>query len=392
LELDVADKRDETRSRPRVLRIITRMNIGGPATHVVLANRGLEDRGWDTLLAFGDVDATEAEVSLDPTINSVRIGGLRRRPDPVADTRAFGQLLKLIRSYRPDIVHTHLSKAGLLGRIAARISSPARRVHTFHGNVFDGYFSPVVSRTILSLERVLAGQTDAIVALSDLQRQELLDLRIGSPQRTAVIPLAIDVSRFQSVNRDAARASLGIPLDSLVVVAIGRMVPIKRLDRLIRAFEPVVATIPLARLFLIGDGPERAELEELTSSLSLQDKVTFVGWSADTPRWYGASDVVALTSAREGTPLALIEAAAAGKAAVATSVGGVPDVVENGVTGEIVNGDVQDIAGALQRLLLDRDRRDEMGRTALSRSVRYGAPRLGDDLDRLYRRLMTGAR
>ena len=376
---------------PRLLRIITRLNVGGPATHVQLADRELEARGWETLLVFGSVEADEAEATLDKALPAVHIPALRRRLNLARDAHSFAELVRLIRGYRPDVIHTHLSKAGLLGRSAALALPRAQRIHTFHGNVFDGYFRPAVGRTILAAERGLARMTHRIVALSELQRDELRALHIGSPERIAVIPLAIDLQRFAGIGREDARRSLSIPTDAIAVLAVGRMVAIKRLDRLVRAFARVAHQVPSAHLYLVGDGPERPQIERLTRSLAV-DNVTFVGWSADTPRWYGAADVVALSSSREGTPLALIEAAASGRPVVATRVGGVPDVVRDGVTGVIVDEAGEGLSQALEGLLRDPTRRSEMGKAALSASIRYGASRLGDDLDHLYRSLVASTK
>jgi glycosyltransferase involved in cell wall biosynthesis len=294
-----------------------------------------------------------------------------------------------MRSYRPHVIHTHLSKAGLLGRVAGIFASSAARVHTFHGNVFDGYFSPRMTRAILAVERTLGARTDAVVALSEMQRAELIDYGITSPDRIRVIPLGINLDRFGEIERAQARRELGIDPEVVVAVAVGRMVPIKRLDRMVRAFSVCVADNPHARLHLVGDGPERPGIESLVKSLGIADKVTFVGWSAETERWYGAADVVVLSSEREGTPLALIEAAAAGRAVVATGVGGVPDVVDNGVTGLVVpNGEESALAEGLDMLLRDAAARERMGHAALQRSGRFGASRLVDDLEHLYEDLI----
>jgi len=219
---------------PRVLRVITRLNVGGPATHVTVADRGLGARGWDTLLVHGAVGSNEVEIDLDALdIPARRLPSLHRAIDPIADARSLASLIRIIRAYRPDVIHTHLSKAGLVGRAAAMASSRAVRIHTFHGNVFGGYFSPRVSRGILALERGLGRSTQRIVALSDRQRAELLELGIGSQDRIRVVPLGLDLSRFAEPDRAAARGRLGIDPDAVLVLAMGRLVPIKRLDRLI---------------------------------------------------------------------------------------------------------------------------------------------------------------
>lgn len=378
--------------KPRVLRIITRLNVGGPATHVQLVNAGLDSQGWETLLAYGDVDAEEAEAPLRGDINAARVAGLQRSVSPARDARAFAGIVRLVRSFRPHIIHTHLSKAGLIGRSAGLATSSAARVHTFHGNVFEGYFSPRVSQAVLRVERSLGARTHAILALSETQRSELLERGIAPESQIRVVPLGTDLTRY-GVDRAGARERLALPADQPIVVAIGRMVPIKRLDRLFRAFDAVVREIPNAHLYLVGGGPERASLEALAVELGIRQHMTFVGWSTQTPDWYGAANVVALSSDREGTPLAVIEAAASGRPVVATAVGGVPDVVDDGRTGVVVaSGDEAALARGITALLRDADRADRMGAAAQSRSHRFGAQRLIDDLDSVYRDLLQGRR
>jgi glycosyltransferase involved in cell wall biosynthesis len=381
--------------RPRILRIITRLNVGGPATHVILADRGLRERGWETLLVHGIVEPDEAEVPLEGVdLPMRRLSTLARPIRPLADARALASIARAIRSYRPHVIHTHLSKAGLLGRSAAILtSSKAVRVHTFHGTVFGGYFGGSTSGMIQRAERFLGHRTDRILALSERQRQELLDYRIAPSERIRIVPLGLDLDRFAGIDRQASRAALGIPDDAVAVVAIGRLVPIKRIDRLLRAVAAAAERAPAIRLYLVGDGGERASLEALSASLGLGARVTVAGWSTDTPGWYAAADIVALTSDREGTPLALIEAASAGRATVASDVGGVADIVVDGETGIVVPPDNETaLADALVRLAGDADLRERLGRAAPGHARGFAAKRLIDDLDNLYRQALAERR
>jgi glycosyltransferase involved in cell wall biosynthesis len=367
------------------------MNIGGPATHVVVADTGLADLGWETLLLFGSIEPDEAEVDLQATTVPIeRIPTLARPIRPIADLQAAAAIARVIRRYRPDVIHTHLSKAGLLGRAVAMVTSRALRIHTFHGTVFGGYFGSNASAAIIRAERFLGHHSAAIVALSNRQRDELIDQRIAPAASIQVVPLGLDLERFGPGRDDAARMSarlsLGIPADAVVIVAIGRLVPIKRLDRLIDAFALASARAPAMLLYLVGDGSEREGLRAKVVAAGLADRVMFVGWSARSPDWYAASDVVALTSDREGTPLALIEAAAAGRPVVATDVGGVADVVVDGTTGFVVPASSVDaLADSIVGLARDPDLRRRMGREAPSHATRYSAERLVSDLDALYR-------
>lgn len=378
----------------RVLRIITRLNVGGPARHVVLADRGLATRGWETLLVHGTVEPSEAEIDLaDVDVVMRRLSSLVRPIRPLDDARTVVSLARLMRAYRPHVIHTHLSKAGLVGRVAALAASSAVRVHTYHGNVFGGYFGPRMSAAILRTERWLGRSTDRIVALSEAQRDELVELGIGSPERIRIVPLGLDLERFAGHARAVSRAALGVPDDAAVILAVGRLVPIKRLDRLVAAVARLAPGRPSLRLYLVGDGDERDALAALVRDRDLTDRVRFVGWSADTPTWYAAADVVALTSDREGTPLALIEAAAAGRPTVAVDVGGVRDIVRHGETGFVVPVDDADaLANRLAQLLDDPELRARMAAAAPVGATAFAAERLVDDLDRLYREARAARR
>jgi glycosyltransferase involved in cell wall biosynthesis len=376
---------------PRVLRIITRVNVGGPATHVLVADRGLRELGWETRLVFGTVEPDEAEIdtaALD--IPWQRVPSLGRAIRPVADARAAAAVARIIRSYRPDVIHTHLSKAGLIGRAVAMATSRAVRIHTFHGTVFGGYFGSQTSSAIIRAERRLGHHSQAVVALSERQRMELVEQRIAPPDRIRVVPLGLPLERFTPSRadgaREAARDRLGIPPDEFVVLAMGRLVPIKRLDRLIEAVAIAARDVPGIRAHLVGGGGEREQLAEQAARAGIGDRIAFDGWSSDSPSWYAAADVVALTSDREGTPLALIEAAASGRPVVATDVGGVADVVLEGQTGFVVPpDDVAALANRIVRLAGSADLRAGMGRRAPEHARLYDGSRLVTDLDELYR-------
>jgi glycosyltransferase involved in cell wall biosynthesis len=368
------------------------MNVGGPATHVTLADKGLRRLGWETLLVHGSVEPHEIEVDLAavPDLPRIRVPEMERAIRPGADLRAFARILPIVRRFRPDLIHTHMSKAGVLGRSAGLIAARgAVRVHTFHGTVFDGYFGERSSASIVRIERFLGHRTTRVVALSERQRRELLDARIAPEDRIAVVPLGLDLGRFGGIPRDAARQSLDLALDAEIVVAVGRLVPIKRLDRLVRAFAAIAVERPAANLYLVGDGPEREALRAEAEALRVADRVTSVGWSDKTPAWYAAADVVALTSESEGTPLALIEAAAAGRPVVATDVGGVADIVIEGQTGFVVaRDDEAALASRLAQLLADPPLRARMGAAGPMRATAFDAARLVRDLDALYRDML----
>ena len=372
----------------RVLRIIARMNVGGPAWQSSVLTRGLAGHGYETRLLAGRVDKGEADfVALrDPDLPVVDIEGLGRSVRIGGDLRAFVSICREIRRFRPHIVHTHTAKAGVLGRLAAFVNRVPVRVHTFHGHVLHGYFSPPVSRLVRLVERVLARGTTALVAVGERVRDELVEAGIGQRDRfTAIAP---GVEESPAIDREIARQLLGLPLEVPVVMFVGRLTAIKRPDRLVEAFGMVLERIPEAVLAVAGEGEL---LEEVRRSVErLGDSVRLLGWQSDVGRLYAAADLVVISSDNEGMPMTLIEAAMAGVPGVTTDVGSASEVVVHGSTGLVVAPDARDLADAIVALLVDDDRRSDMGRAAAEQAiVRFGAARLVADHVALYRRIIA---
>ncbi len=372
----------------RVLRIIARMNVGGPAWQSSVLTRGLAGHGYETRLLAGRVDKGEADfVALrDPDLPVVDIEGLGRSVRIGGDLRAFVSICREIRRFRPHIVHTHTAKAGVLGRLAAFVNRVPVRVHTFHGHVLHGYFSPPVSRLVRLVERVLARGTTALVAVGERVRDELVEAGIGQRDRfTAIAP---GVEEPPAIDREIARQLLGLPLEMPVVMFVGRLTAIKRPDRLVEAFGMVLERIPEAVLAVAGEGEL---LEEVRRSVErLGDSVRLLGWQSDVGRLYAAADLVVISSDNEGMPMTLIEAAMAGVPGVTTDVGSASEVVVHGSTGLVVAPDARDLADAIVALLVDDDRRSDMGRAAAEQAiVRFGAARLVADHVALYRRIIA---
>ena len=372
----------------RVLRIIARMNVGGPAWQSSVLTRGLAGHGYETRLLAGRVDKGEADfVALrDPDLPVVDIEGLGRSVRIGGDLRAFVSICREIRRFRPHIVHTHTAKAGVLGRLAAFVNRVPVRVHTFHGHVLHGYFSPPVSRLVRLVERVLARGTTALVAVGERVRDELVEAGIGQRDRfTAIAP---GVEEPPAIDREIARQLLGLPLEVPVVMFVGRLTAIKRPDRLVEAFGMVLERIPEAVLAVAGEGEL---LEEVRRSVErLGDSVRLLGWQSDVGRLYAAADLVVISSDNEGMPMTLIEAAMAGVPGVTTDVGSASEVVVHGSTGLVVPPDAPDLADAIVALLVDDDRRSAMGQAAAEQaSVRFGAARMVADHVALYQRIIA---
>ncbi len=384
----------------RVLRIIARLNMGGPALHVSYLAHGLESRGYHTTLAAGQVGPGEesmAFVAAERGVEVLEIPQLGRELDPFRDPIAVRSIARLIRELRPHILHTHTAKAGALGRTAALVSGSARPpviVHTFHGHVLRGYFDPLRTAAYRTIERRLARITTRLVAVSPEVRDELLALGVGRPEQFSVIRLGIDLderSAGAAHDRARLREQLEIPEGTFVVGWIGRMTAIKRMPDVLGAFAELRRRGVEARLCLVGDGPDRAQSERLAAELGIAAETLFLGYQVDIAPFYALFDALLLPSGNEGTPVVAIEALAASRPVVATDVGGVGDVVEDGTDGFLSPvGDVVGLADALVRLARDPALRAEMGRAGRERTLpRYRVERLLDDVDRLYRELLA---
>lgn len=390
---------DRANGRPiRVLRVIARLNVGGPALHVTYLAHGLADRGYETTLVAGDVARGEesmAFVADRAGVDVVRLPGLSRELSPVRDPLAAWRLARIIRRVRPDVVHTHTAKAGAVGRAAALLAGIRPRpvvVHTFHGHVLRGYFGRGGTLLFRAIETALARTTDRLVAVSPEVRDELVGLHVAPPEKFSVVRLGIELEPRVWFDGDAAevRRRHGIPADKFVVGWFGRMTAVKRTDDLLTMLAGLRERGVDALLLLVGDGDDRELLEQRAHDLGLARSCLFLGYQEDVAPWYAICDAVVLTSASEGTPVTIIEALAAGRAVVATNVGGVPDVVEEGETGFLVRpGDTHALAERLEILARDPDRRGEMGRTGRERVLRrYAVERLVADVDELYRELL----
>ncbi len=346
----------------------------------------------------GQVDPGEG--SLDDTatargLRTIRVADLGRRVRPWSDLRAFARLLRIVFAERPDVVHTHTAKAGTLGRLAAGVFNATRSrrrrclvVHTFHGHVLSGYFGPVASLAVRVTERLLARVTDCIVTISPLQRDEIVNtFRIAPPDRVRVVPLGLELDDLLALPAcgGGLRSSLGLEPAQIVFGYVGRLVPIKDLPTLLQAFALACRRVPRACLVIVGDGPMRAGLQQRAAELGVGGAVRFIGWCRDLPAVYATFDVVVLSSRNEGTPVALIEAMAAGRPVVATSVGGVPDVVVPGETGILVPpGDPVALADAMVRLAEDADGRRQLAAAARQTVFRYHPSRLITDILDIY--------
>jgi glycosyltransferase involved in cell wall biosynthesis len=372
----------------RVLRVIDRLNVGGPALQATVLSRGLDPARFDQRLLVGAVGPDEGDYAAlrAPDLEAEPVVGLGREPHAGRDARALYEISRVIRDFRPHIVHTHKAKAGVLGRTAAWAQRVPATVHTFHGHLLTGYFSPTKTRVVVNVERILAPGTTRLIAVGSRVRDELLDARVGRRSQYVVVPPGTGFSSVPS--RDDARHRLSLPLDVPVVAFVGRLTGVKRPERFVDAAIRLAVARPSCHFLVAGEGELLEALRARARPLG--DRIRFLGWCADIEQVYAASDVVMLTSDNEGMPVSLIEAAAVGIPAVTTRVGSAPEVVLDGVTGLVTCTDTQELADAAGRLLDDDQLRQRLGDAArLHASERFGAARLVDDIASLYEQMAS---
>ncbi|MGI8892083.1 MAG: glycosyltransferase [Bacteroidia bacterium] len=382
---------------PKILRIINRLNLGGPTYNAAYLTRYLAPE-YETMLVSGKKDDSEesSEFILERLgIDPVYIPEMKRQIDPLNDRSAYKKLKQIIREFKPDIVHTHASKAGTIGRMAAYNSGVPIIVHTFHGHVFHSYFNPFSTRIFAEIEKYLARKSTAIIAISEIQKQELVfQYKIVSEDKIRVIPLGFDLERFrekQDEHRRQFRQKYNLT-DEVAIGIIGRLVPVKNHDLFLESIKRTKEqTVIGIKAFIIGDGQRRVELERLVKEMDLEDTVIFTSWIKDVEIAIAGLDIIALTSLNEGTPVSLIEAQAAGKPVVSTEVGGIANIVLRDQTGFLSPTiDVDSFAANLLKLVTNEPLRKEMGSSGWSFiKDRFHYERLVNDTSDLYNQLLN---
>jgi len=380
----VADTLRAYSSSPvRVLRVIARLNVGGPALQATVLSDGLDPTQFQQRIVAGLVQADEADhVALRaPHLQVQTIPGLGRSPRPADDVLALMALARVIRDFRPHIVHTHTAKAGVLGRLAAWSCGVPATVHTYHGHLLNGYFSPAVRRGVVLTERTLARKTTRLVAVGEQVRDDLVAAGIGRSGQYTVVPPGLRLP--PAPERAEARAILALPAGGPVVTFVARLTSIKRPERFLELAASLAPRYPDAIFMVVGGGALLDDLRSMATGAGLP--VRFLGWRADVETVYAASDLVVLTSDNEGMPVSLIEASLAGRPCVTTRVGSAPEVVIDGETGFVTDVHVAALADAVDRLLGDEALRIRMGKAAALRGRKcFGAERLTSDMTSLY--------
>jgi glycosyltransferase involved in cell wall biosynthesis len=395
----------------RVLRVLTRLNVGGPARHAAVLSTQLDPARFSTCVVVGEPEAAEGDFSdliSSARARLIRLERLRRPIHLWNDLLAWWQLVRIVWNERPQIIHTHMAKAGTLGRLAGLCyntlgpgrgrTAKALLVHTFHGHVLDGYFPPWLSRGFMMIERWLARRTDCLVAVSSAVRNQLLEKSIGRVSQWRVIPLGVELSAYTRLPPPPGAPRIRIGL-------IARLVPVKHPSLFLQALERLVRGEPpqAVSAVVVGDGPLRGALEREAVARGLTDVVRFIGWQRQVSAVYADLDIVCLTSWNEGSPVALIEAMAAGRAVAATAIGGVRELLGQGTEegepppgayqivarGALVRpGDVAGLASALERLAGDVMLRRSLGESARAYvQQQFSAERLVADIESLYETL-----
>ena len=387
----------------KIARFIARLNVGGPAIHVVLATHELQQRGNDCVLVVGPVPETEGSMeyyAAEWGVSFIRVPELVRPLSPWKDLMALWKIYRILRREKPDVVHTHTAKAGTVGRAAALLAGVPVIVHTFHGNIFDGYFSPAKTRLFLLIERFLARFTDRIIAVSKSQRDELINkYKIAPPEKFQIVRLGIDLEALRTVNPAGMGIAQARGDRPLVIGWVGRFVEVKDPLFFVDVAHALKSSGARVKFVMVGDGPMRSAVKTRIAERGLHEDFRLTGWQRDMSSIYAGFDLMTLTSHNEGTPVAMIESMASGLPFVALDVGGMPDlmagvaqkregfdVFENGLL--VHPRDASTFASAINLLLQDPPLRARMGQSGKEFALgKFSKERLASDLEDLYQKL-----
>lgn len=377
----------------RILRLIVRLNVAGPTLQAILLTDALQQQGYETFLACGgspDEADSMLYVAQEYHVDPIFVPELFPYLNPLRNLEAFLAIRRVIQDVQPDIVHTHTTTAGFLGRIAARMLGVPVVVHTLHTHPFQGYYNKARTNLFIIMERIGAYFSDSIITLSESLRRELVEkYRITSKNRITVLPLGFDLRSFAAVKRKQGtfRTDWNIPADAPLVGIIGRLLPVKNHRLFLNAAVKVRAQIPDAQFVIVGNGEQRQPLQAMGHDLALDNAVIFTGWQQHMEQIYSDLDVLVTSSLNEGTPVPIIEAISTCCPVVATRVGGIPDLLEGGRLGTLVESDDADaLAEAIIATLQNPPDMTDAQQTMLNR---YAIERLADDLDSLYRGLLA---
>jgi glycosyltransferase involved in cell wall biosynthesis len=388
----------------KIIHIITRLDMGGSAQNTLLTCIGLAREGYRVILIHGlSIESRitrEESLSVEDMVQMARNQGVEivplphlvRRLDPLKDFLAWANLLRLLAAENPDIVHTHTSKAGILGRIAAWTARIPCIIHTPHGHVFYGHFGHLTSRSFLAVERLVAFITHKVVALTEAERDDYIACGLCRPEKIAVIHSGVDVGHYMKAEVDIRnkKSSLGLNPGFLVVGTVGWLLPIKGPMILLEAMQDVWKGHPEVDLIFVGKGELEGQLRAEAHRIGGGDRVKFLGWRSDIPEIMRLLDIFVLPSLNEGMGRVVVEAMAAGRPVVASGVGGILDLVKHRQNGLLVEpGNVYDLSFAIKELLADKELRYEMGLKGRTMARNFGVEKMLEKINELYYSLLN---
>jgi glycosyltransferase involved in cell wall biosynthesis len=390
--------------KTKVIHIITRFDKGGSAENTFLTALELNKERYTVILIKGLANESNLDEKESTAVNKnletlqengifiTTIPSLVRNLNPLKDCMAFFSLWKIMKTERPDIVHTHTSKAGFLGRWAAYFAGVPIVIHTPHGHVFHSYFNPVITKIFIVAERISSVITDKIITLTERERDEHIHEKIAPAEKFVTIPSGVSLERFNNIRVDIKekRGELGIPDDAFVIGTVGRLVPIKGHQYLISALPGIIKKFPRTVLLLVGDGHLKPKLEEQAKSLNIRDYIIFCGWRHDIPEVITLFDILVFPSLNEGMGRVLIEGMALGKPIIASDVGGIKNLIKKGINGILVPpADEKALEEALLHLMENSSLADKLGKEGKNIAFPdFDASTMVTKIDNLYRELL----
>ena len=389
----------------KVLHIITRFDKGGSAQNTYLSLLGLRKKNYQLSLVSGlslesemkyeEIKAKEKDIQIlkSEGIEFTQCPFLLRRINIIKDLKAFFDIWRIIKKYNPLIVHTHSSKAGLMGRLAAKLAGTPIIVHTPHGHVFFGYFGPLKTKLFIILEKLASRITDKIVALTNREKKDHILFKIAEEDKFSVIYSGIELNILKessSEEKQNLKKELGIPENSLIVGTAGRLVPVKGPEFLVKASKYITSKYPDTYFMFTGDGPLEQDLKRKALEMGISDNIIFLGWRDDLAKIISIYDIFVLPSLNEGMGRVLVEAMALGKSIVASNVGGIPDLVIHGKNGFLIPPkNPKELAKYIQVLLEDKDKREKMGLAGKEMAYNFTGERMVEKIANLYKKLLT---
>ncbi|MCZ2844970.1 MAG: glycosyltransferase family 4 protein [Candidatus Bathyarchaeota archaeon] len=388
----------------KIIHIITRLDKGGSAENTLLTALGIDEKKYDVILVKGPTYESrmskEEHANISADLKEARLKGIRivnipfllRRINPIYDLLALFSLYVFLIREKPSIVHTHTSKAGLLGRLAAKLAGVPIIIHTPHGHVFFGYFGPVKTKIFIILENFASAITNKMIALTNKERDDHVLFRITDEDKFVVIPSGVKLNKFRELpfnEKQNLKKELGIPENSLIIGTVGRLEPVKGPEFLIKAAKHIISKYPDAFFIFTGNGYLRQNLDRIASKLGLRENIIFMGWRDDAARIISAYDVFVLPSLNEGMGRVLVEAMALGKPIVASNIGGIPDLVIHGKNGFLVSPkNPKELAKYIQILLEDEKKREKMGLAGKEMALNFSAENMVEKIVELYQELL----